>query len=154
MMVAQTEDEKDLEAAGFYPKDTFKKANSASDDSSFLYATPYERVSTNTEIRTLFAREFEHLKRNKIHMIARFGITIFLNVLFGLIFWGIGGSDNTKSSNVQSHFGSMVMVFISAMFGTAQPALIEFPAERPIFLRGMCTCVLNCIPLLFASLND
>lgn len=139
MMVAQTEDEKDLEAAGFYPKDTFKEVNSASDDSSFLYATPYERVSTNTEIRTLFAREFERLKRNKIPMIARFGITIFLNVLFGLIFWGIGGSDNTKSSNVQSHFGSMVMILISAMFGTAQPALIEFPAERPIFLREFYT---------------
>jgi hypothetical protein len=41
--------------------------------------------------------------------------------------------------NVQSTFGALVMTFMMGMFGTAQPALLSFPEERPVFLREYST---------------
>lgn len=69
----------------------------------------------------------------------RFGITIFLNVLFGVIFLDVGRNSNEDFVNSQSHFGALIMVQLSAMFGTAQPALFAIPEERPIFLREYST---------------
>ena len=69
----------------------------------------------------------------------RFGITIFLNVLFGIIFFDVGRTSNEYYVNSQSHFGALIMVQLSAMFGTAQPALFAIPEERPIFLREYST---------------
>ena len=69
----------------------------------------------------------------------RFGLTIFLNVLFGVIFLGVGQTSNDDFTNSQSHFGALIMVQLNAMFGTAQPALFAIPEERPIFLREYST---------------
>lgn len=35
--------------------------------------------------------------------------------------------------------GALVMVLLSAMFATAQPVLLAFPTERPVFLREYST---------------
>lgn len=86
--------------------------------------------------------------RDTTSLAARFGITIFLNLIFGLIFLGSGGRDDSIDENFNSHFGSITMVLVSAMFGPAQSVMLAFPFERPMFLReyatGTCT---SCRPV-------
>lgn len=69
----------------------------------------------------------------------RFAISIFLNLLFGILFFDVGKTSNEDQTNVNSHFGAITMVYLSAMFGSAQPAIFAIPAERPIFLREYST---------------
>ena len=92
-----------------------------------------------TQTSMLFAREIKNLKRDVTALGARFGLTIFLGTLIGIIFLNVGASDSTVPSNLQSHFGALIMVSLMAMFGTAQPALLAFPEERPVFLREYST---------------
>ena len=66
-------------------------------------------------------------------------MTIFLNLLFGLIFDGAGGRDDSNPDNLGSHFGALAMVTIGSMFGAAQPIMLGFPMERPVFLREYST---------------
>lgn len=82
--------------------------------------------------------------RDKASLIGRFGVTIFLNLLFGLIFQGSGARDSAKPDGLSSHFGALVMVAISSMFGTAQPVMLAFPLERPVFLREYSTGTYSC----------
>lgn len=81
----------------------------------------------------------KNLARDKASVGARFGITIFLNLLFGVIFKDVGRSSNADFTNSQSHFGALIMVQLSALFGSAQPALFAIPEERPVFLREYST---------------
>jgi len=92
-----------------------------------------------TQVSLLFGRELKNLKRDVTAVAARFGLTTFLGVLVGIIFYDVGASDSAINSNLQSHFGAMIMVLLMSMFGTAQPALLAFPAERPVFLREYST---------------
>ena len=92
-----------------------------------------------TQTKMLYTREFQTLTRDKTSLAARFGITIFLNLLFGIIFQDVGRSNNEELTNTNSQFGALVMVMISAMFGTAQPALFAIPEQRPVFLREYST---------------
>jgi ABC-type multidrug transport system permease subunit len=55
--------------------------------------------------------------------------------LFGLIFYNAASRDNADNTNFTAHFGSITMCLISSMFGGAQPVLLAFPYERPMFLR-------------------
>eukprot|EP01006_Ploeotia_vitrea_P057305 TRINITY_DN68164_c8_g6_i1.p1 TRINITY_DN68164_c8_g6~~TRINITY_DN68164_c8_g6_i1.p1 ORF type:complete len:630 (+),score=-19.30 TRINITY_DN68164_c8_g6_i1:51-1940(+) len=91
------------------------------------------------QLNWLVAREYLNLTRNKAGLAARFGITIFLNLLFGLIFLGAGDRNNANNTNFSAHFGAVTMVTISSMFGSAQPAMLEFPFERPMFMREYVT---------------
>jgi len=100
---------------------------------------PYKKISQMEQTKELFIREITSLKRDKASVGARFGITIFLNTLFGVIFYNVAGTDNAVQSNLQSHFGASIMILLSTMFGTAQPALFSIPVERPIFLREYST---------------
>lgn len=97
------------------------------------------KVSFSTQVGLLFNREIKNMIRDKASLGARFGITIFLNILFGVIFLDVGKTDNGVQDNIRSHFGSLIMVLLSTMFGTAQPALFAIPEERPIFLREYST---------------
>ena len=91
------------------------------------------------QLRCLMYREWQSIIRNKGALIARFGITIFLNVLFGVIFWESGAGDSADSVAFQGHFGSLTMITISSMFGSAQPVMLNFPYERPMFMREYST---------------
>jgi ABC-type multidrug transport system ATPase subunit len=97
------------------------------------------RASFFRQIYYLVERELQSTFRNVGALAARFGITIFLNLIFGLIFLGAGGRDNANTSDFGSHFGALTMVTISSMFGSAQPTLLNFPFERPLFLREYST---------------
>lgn len=91
------------------------------------------------QTRMLFAREFNNLQRDTTALGARFGLTIFLSVLIGTIFLDVGSSDKAEQVNLQSTFGALIMVLLMSMFGTAQPSLLAFPEERPVFLREYST---------------
>jgi ABC-type multidrug transport system permease subunit len=92
-----------------------------------------------TQISMLFKRDFLDIKRNTKAVGARYIVTLFLSLLIGLIFLNVGSSDQTVGINSQSHFGALIMVLITSMFGTAQPPLAIFPEERPVFLREYST---------------
>ena len=156
MNVAQSFTVEQLVKDGFFPNDTRvledpfthdnDKENTVHDE---LGITLTERhisgeyddrpVSAITQIRMLFTRELNNLHRDKASIGARFGLTIFLSTLIGVIFFNVGSSDSSNPSNIQSHFGALIMVLMMSMFGTAQPALLAFPVERPVFLREYST---------------
>lgn len=100
---------------------------------------PPVSASLGKQLSLLFQRELKNLKRDKAALGGRFGVTIFLNLLFGLIFDGAGGRDDSDADNLGSHFGALAMVTISSMFGAAQPIMLNFPMERPVFLREYST---------------
>ncbi len=87
----------------------------------------------------LLQREYQGLMRNKGALIGRFGVTIFLNLLFGCIFLNAGSRNNAIPVNYNTHFGCLTMATISSMFGSAQPTMLEFPSERPMFMREYVT---------------
>jgi ABC-type multidrug transport system ATPase subunit len=56
-------------------------------------ATP---VGFGTEVSLLFQRELRNLTRDKAAVGARFGLTIFLSVLIGVIFLDVGSADSAE----------------------------------------------------------
>ena len=58
-----------------------------------------------TQLGWLASREMDGLLRDKAALIGRFGITIFLNLLFGLIFRDAGAKDDSNEGYFYDHFG-------------------------------------------------
>lgn len=148
MSVAQRIPEEKLESDGFFKADNRGLGDAlGSEFGDPLAKSTHEQdlaidmrpVSVGTQTSLLFKREFTDLKRDIPSLGMRFGITIFLNLLFGVIFNGVGGLSNVSNRNTQSHFGALIMVQLSSMFGTAQPAIFAIPEQRPIFLREYST---------------
>ena len=105
---------------------------------------PIKRQSTILQqLYHLTKREVFKVRRDKGALIAKFGITIFLNGLYGLIFMNVGAKGDGDPDHLNAHFGVIMMVSISSMFGSAQPIMLALPVERPMFLReyatGTCT---------------
>ncbi len=92
-----------------------------------------------TQLYWLFLRELRSIYRDTGALIGRFGVTIFLSVLFGCIWLGAGNQNDSEPSKMNAHFGAVTMVTISSMFGSAQPVMIMFPFERPMFMREYST---------------
>eukprot|EP00929_Paragymnodinium_shiwhaense_P000709 TRINITY_DN100947_c0_g1_i1.p1 TRINITY_DN100947_c0_g1~~TRINITY_DN100947_c0_g1_i1.p1 ORF type:complete len:633 (+),score=175.17 TRINITY_DN100947_c0_g1_i1:84-1982(+) len=95
-----------------------------------------------TEFVVLCKRELLQTVRDKGTLGARFGSTIFLTVIYSLVFFRIGSEDVDESVfvdrdayDMQSHAGALTMLGISGMFGSAQPLLLTFASERPVFMR-------------------
>jgi ABC-2 type transporter len=91
------------------------------------------------QISMMFQREMKNIQRDVTAVGARFGLTTFLGLLVGIIFFDVGETDSANPGNLNSHFGALMIVMLMSMFGTAQPALLAFPAERPVFLREYST---------------
>eukprot|EP01052_Picozoa_sp_SAG31_P022373 SAG31_NODE_1777_length_7299_cov_60.190694_1_plen_433_part_00 len=99
------------------------------------------------QLGALLVRELRGLWRNKPALYARFGMTGILNLLFAFIFKGAGmwptqGADLSEEArfllindSISNHFGAITQILIGTMFGAAQPMMLEFPLERPIFIR-------------------
>jgi ABC-type multidrug transport system ATPase subunit len=152
MAVAQRKDMETLEAEGFFPEDDRKMPDpfdgeeeigrdalgntTRSADGDNFDPRP---AGVGTQLSMLFKREFNHLKRDTGALATRFGITIFLAVLIGTIFLGVGATSAEVQSNVQSRWGALITILLMAMFGTADDALQQFPSERPVFLREYST---------------
>ena len=92
------------------------------------------KCTMKKQIKELMSREIKNLYRAKTAIMIRFIVTIFLNTLYALIFLD-RGRINKNDYNLESHFGSLANLSISAMFSAVQPILLTFPIERPVFLR-------------------
>merc|ERR1719174_974781 len=73
-----------------------------------------------------------------------------MGVLFACIFQGIGNKGEGEAAQ-QGHFGAICNVFIGTMFGAAQPLLLQFPSERPIFLREYAANMYGTAPYFLAK---
>ena len=92
-----------------------------------------------TQVKLLFRRELMHMYRFPLPLYGRFGFTAVLGSLIGMIFWKVGEASQADSFNLTSQFGALMILLMLALLGTAQPALLFFPEERPIFLREYST---------------
>jgi ABC-type multidrug transport system ATPase subunit len=54
-----------------------------------------------TQTNMLFVRELMNLKRDVASAGARFGLTLFMSILVGIIFWKVGETDPSVPSNLQ-----------------------------------------------------
>ena len=126
----------------------------SSDDASVKEGGVVPEVASTftTQLTWLMLREQNCLIRDKAALIGRFGITIFINLLFGLIFYRAGDRDDSQQNFLYDHFGALTMVTISSMFGAAQPTLLAFPEQRPIFLREYSTGTYNIVPYFLSKL--
>jgi len=152
MNVAQANTIAKLDKDGFFPKDDRELPDAYTDamdgkDELGITITQHhledgvdERPpSLFVQVGMLFQREIRNIRRDTAAIGARFGLTIFLGLLIGLIFKDVGEQDPQVPSNLNSIFGALIMVLLTSMFGTAQPALLAFPEERPVFLREYST---------------
>lgn len=96
-------------------------------------------ASLATQTYMLAAREMSHMYRYQLPVLTRMGVTTFLSTLIGTMFWKVGDADKTNMFNLQSHSGGVMICLFFALLGAAQPALVSFPEERPIFLREYTT---------------
>ena len=93
------------------------------------------------QLGRLFQREFRNLIRDKVTMIARFGMSLMLSVMLGVVYWRVGrewGTDGDVSSMnvaINNHWGGLFFVGMKAMFLSMQPLLLAFPLERAAFIR-------------------
>lgn len=108
-------------------------------------------ASKLVQMRLLAQREFLNLGRDKASLLGRFGITIFLNLLFGIVFYDSGNLEGEEYL-LQSHFGALTNMFISALFGSANATLVSFAIERYIFLREYSTGTYSAIPYFMSKL--
>ena len=65
----------------------------------------------------LMYREYLNVSRDIAALVGRFGITIMLSLLYGLIFLNAGSKDDSVPDNFNAHFGAITMNAISSMFG-------------------------------------
>jgi len=156
MFTVQIHDDSTLEKAGLFQiENASQKVSSGSmgeDKSKGHDIEPVVTASFVTQLSWLMRRELNGLVRDKAALIGRFGITIFLNLLFGLIFRNAGNRDDTQEGFFYDHFGALTMVTISSMFGAAQPTLLAFPEQRPIFLREYSTGTYAIMPYFISKI--
>jgi ABC-type multidrug transport system ATPase subunit/ABC-type multidrug transport system permease subunit len=105
-----------------------------------------------TQLVALLKREIRGTMRNKGILFARYGMTLFLAIMYAWLFAGVGRKGDatndaesnclTKNFNSQNcqidfqgHLGSLLSLAIATMMGAAQPVMLTFPQERPVFLR-------------------
>jgi ABC-type multidrug transport system ATPase subunit len=107
------------------------------------------RVGCFQQLAVLTVREARGTFRARGPLIARYGMAMFLAGLYGWLFAGSaatgdkpGGPCKSGSFDPEacrgaflSHFNTIVSLSIAAMMGAAQPILLLFPNERPVFLR-------------------
>jgi hypothetical protein len=90
-------------------------------------------------------------QQKKSALIGRFGVSIFLFTLIGLIFEGAGARDYSDLDGLSAHFGALIMVSVGAIIGSAQPVMLALPLERPVFLREYTTGTYDCVPYFISK---
>ncbi|KAJ9453582.1 ABC transporter G family member 7 [Diplonema papillatum] len=102
---------------------------------------PQRSASFFTQLVHLTKREVMQFVRDRPTLGARYGMAVILAVMTGLYFlrngnrWGDDGQLDDITKSINNHWGAVVFSSINAMFLSAQPMLLAFPAERPVFMR-------------------
>lgn len=139
MYVAQTESTETLEKRGLF---ITENDGNAHDGQSSIAHDEYNVEITASQSKQLYwlsSREFTHTFRNVPALIARFAVTIILSIIYALIFLDAGDKNDANQDNFNSHAGALTFIMISSMFGCANPVLMQFPSERPMFMREYST---------------
>ena len=148
MMLMQIKDLDEL------PVHAVDVVNEKSDDLWTLkYAkVRFERPTTVwTQATLLMKREFLNLGRDKGALIGMFAVATTLNLLFAAIFFQVG--DVAKPGyDINSHFGALFNLYISAFSSAVQPPLLTFPLERVVFLREYSTGSYGAFPYFLSKL--
>jgi ABC-type multidrug transport system ATPase subunit len=95
-----------------------------------LKLKPLSRTSVSTQAEALFGRELKRTFRDPSVLLIRLGITLFLGLVVGFLFWKVG-----ETGLSSSHRGGVTNAAVFAMFGSGQAMLITFPFERPVLIR-------------------
>jgi len=119
------------------------------------------------QMSVLLRRECRGCLRNRGILSARFGMALALSVTYAWLFAGsardgddprIAGNcaDNNFdpsgcSTAFQAQYGTLVSLSIAAMMGAAQPVLLTFPVERPIFLREFAAKQYHVLPYFLSK---
>jgi len=125
---------------------------------SLHQSSDQSRVGVWTQFKWLGLREARNVVRDTGSLMARFGLVVFINTIVGFVFKGAAewDSDNTSVANIAetlgNHFGAVTQVAIGGMFGLAQPMLLTFPLERPVFLREYATGTYRAVPYFVSKL--
>eukprot|EP00937_MAST-01D_sp_MAST-1D-sp2_P003469 g3469.t1 len=114
-------------------------------------AAPAARVSFCAQLRELVRRELRQTVRDKEVLGARLGINLFLSIIMACLFLYVGDASQPDYQLV-THFGAVTNVAILAMMSTAQPMLLTFPYERPVFVREYNTGTYDVAPYFVAKL--
>uniref|UniRef100_A0A7S2JVU6 ABC transporter domain-containing protein n=1 Tax=Zooxanthella nutricula TaxID=1333877 RepID=A0A7S2JVU6_9DINO len=112
---------------------------------------PQKRKGFCVQFAELSKREFKNVVRDKGTTGARFGITLFLTALYGLIFFRVGSPGDGVAYDMQSHVGALTMLAISSIFGSAQPLLLTFSSERPVFMRESAGNMYGVVPYFLSK---
>jgi len=115
------------------------------DDSAPLPISP-SRKSFAFQQFMLARREFYNTMRDKGTLGARFGSTAFLTVLTSLIFYRLGDDEDPLAIQ-----GGATMLGIFAMFMAAQPILLTFTEERPVFMRETASEMYGTVPYFLSK---
>lgn len=127
-----------------------------------LSLEPIKRAPLTTQMKGLFGRELLRTVRDPSALLIRFGITIFLGLVVGCIFYQVGQTTTDEGMISASHRGGITNACIFAMFGSGQAMLINLPFDRPVIIReyanglyNLTACVLARIlveiPTIFAT---
>ncbi|KAF4755628.1 hypothetical protein FOZ62_028705 [Perkinsus olseni] len=114
------------------------------------------RASFMVQFRELFYREVLDTIRNPVVLIMRYMILLVLGLMFALIFFDVGETQDqdywlANASEFQSYFGAIVALNIMAMMGSAQTAVLAYPAERGIFLREYASNMYSAVPYVVSK---
>jgi energy-coupling factor transporter ATP-binding protein EcfA2/ABC-type multidrug transport system permease subunit len=146
MFICQTESEEDLNENGVYPPAPAETTELAIG----IARTPPPGdtrvrdccLTTSESLSEFFKqiswiswRDLTSTVRNKPALLGRFGVVIVINILFAFIFRNAAGRNDANQANFQGHLGAVTIVASAAMFNTAMPALVNFPAERVRFIH-------------------
>jgi len=104
------------------------------------------------QIVILTHRETLHTLRDINTLKSRFGVTIVLFVLIGVIYYQAGNSDDSQISNFNTHVGVVAMNLMGSMMRSALPEMTTFPYERPLFLREYTSGMYAIFPYFFSKL--
>jgi hypothetical protein len=87
------------------------------------------------QVLALSTRELLGAIRDTKGLATRFGITLMVGLIIGLVFMGIGNRDYGVTDNFTSHVGAVSFLMFTEMSGASQQVMVTFPFERPMFLR-------------------
>ncbi|KAJ9469406.1 ABC transporter G family member 7 [Diplonema papillatum] len=109
------------------------------------------------QVTRLVKRETLQFFRDKVTLGARYGMALILALFTGMFFystgseWGDLAYPDDVSSSVGNHWGALAFVSIIAMFLTAQPTILVFPTERPVFMREYATGTYGTLPYMLSK---
>lgn len=130
-----------------------KLVEAASDERTFLgqeSTLDVQGAPFSTQLAALCQRESRAVWRNKPALIASVVVPALLNTIFGAVFFQ-AGDVNSSDYNLRSHFGSVTLVAISGMMGSAQPVLLKFPLDRAIFIRDYASGCYGVLPYFLSK---